>query len=138
MIRLTRRYGFPAAHVLRHASFSDAENERVYGKCANPNGHGHNYGVEVSVEGPLDRDTGRIVDPDTLDALFEDTVASRLSHRMLNDDEWFRERVPTAEHIAVAIHEALDPAIAKHTTARLAAVRVIETAKNSFVYGDLS
>ena len=60
MIALTRRYAFPAAHVLRHPSLGDAENRRIYGKCANPAGHGHNYGIEVTVSGPQDAQTGRI------------------------------------------------------------------------------
>ena len=135
MIELTRRYEFPAAHVLRHPSFSEEENRRVYGKCANPNGHGHDYGVEVTVTGPVAADTGRIVAPELLDALFENEVRARFGHRMLNECEPFRERVPTAENIATTIHECLALPLAAHTTARLVRVRVIETAKNSFSYG---
>ena len=56
-IELTRCYRFPAAHVLRSPQLSDVENERIYGKCANPNGHGHNYGLEVTLTGPLDPKT---------------------------------------------------------------------------------
>ena len=135
MIELTRRYAFPAAHVLRHPSFSEEENRRVYGKCANPNGHGHDYGVEVTVTGPLEKDTGRIVDPALLDALFESEVRTQFGHRMLNECEAFRERVPTAENIAATIHESLALPLAANTTARLVRVRVIETSKNSFAFG---
>ncbi len=135
MIALTRRYEFPAAHVLRHPSFSDEENRRIYGKCANPNGHGHDYGVEVTVSGPIDAKSGRIIEPDVLDAIFEERIHSRFAHRTLNEDEAFGGRVPTAENIAVAIHDALAPAIADHSAARLVRVRVVETRKNSFVYG---
>jgi len=78
VIELTRRYGFPAAHVLRQPSLSPEENLATYGKCANPNGHGHNYEVEVTVTGPIDERTGRILSPDLLDRIFEERVESRL------------------------------------------------------------
>ena len=105
MIRLTRCYAFPAAHVLRHGSFSEEENLRVFGKCANPGGHGHNYGVEVTVSGPVDEQTGEVVSRERLDGLVEERVLGRFSHRMLNDDPIFAERVPTAENIARMIYE---------------------------------
>ena len=134
---LTRRYRFPAAHVLAHPSFSAEENRRIYGKCANPAGHGHNYGVEVTVRGPLDPQSGRMIDPDALDAIFERQIAARFGHRMLNEDAAFAQRVPTAENVARVIHDELAPAIARTGTARLARVKVLETLRNSFVYGDL-
>jgi 6-pyruvoyltetrahydropterin/6-carboxytetrahydropterin synthase len=134
---LTRRYHFPAAHVLAHPSFSAEENRRIYGKCANPAGHGHNYGVEVCVAGPIDPRSGRVIDPDALDAIFERQIAARFGHRMLNEDAAFAQRVPTAENVARVIHDELAPAIARTGSARLARVRVIETRRNSFVYGDL-
>ena len=137
MISLTRRYGFPAAHVLAHPSFSPAENERVYGKCANPAGHGHDYGLEVTVSGEVDPRSGRIVERDALDALVGTRVLDRFSHRMLNDDPAFGERVPTAENIAAVIHDELEAPVAD-LGARLLRVRIRETRRNSFVYGDLS
>ena len=137
MIRVTRRYGFPAAHVLSHPSLSAQENDRIYGKCANPNGHGHNYGVEVTLEGPIDPLDGRIVDPQLLDSLFEEYIGSRLAHRMLNEHAWFRDRVPTAENIAQVIHRELEAPVAGCTTARVTAVRIVETRKNSFVHGEM-
>jgi len=134
---LTRRYRFPAAHVLSHASFTPEQNRRIYGKCANPAGHGHNYGVEVTVTGPVDPDSGRIIDPDQLDAIFERLVTARFGHRLLNRDPAFGERVPTGENLAQVLHAELAPAIAQAGTARLSRVRVVETRRNSFVYGDL-
>lgn len=134
---LTRRYRFPAAHVLAHPSLSPEENHRIYGKCANPAGHGHNYGVEVCVRGPIEPHSGRVIDPDALDAIFERQIAARFGHRMLNEDAVFALRVPTAENLARVIHDELAPAIARAGAARLARVRVVETRKNSFVYGDL-
>lgn len=136
MIALTRRYRFPAAHVLRAAALSDAENERVYGRCANPAGHGHDYGIEVTVTGPVDARTGRIVDPALLDALVEERVLARFGHRMLNDDPAFAARVPTAENIALVVWSELEGALASRASARVARVRVVETGRNHFEVGD--
>ena len=138
MISLTRRYEFPAAHVLRHPSLSDAENRRVYGKCANPNGHGHDYGVEVTVGGPVDAESGHIISPELLDAIFEERVGSRFGHRELNRDPAFAERVPTAENIARVLYDELGPAIAECSTARLVRVVIRETPRNTFEYGAAS
>lgn len=137
MIQLTRRYSFPAAHVLRHDSLSEAENLRVFGKCANPGGHGHNYAVEVTVAGPVDPRSGVLVSRERLDQLVAERVLSRFSHRMLNDDALFAERVPTAENIARTIYERLEQPLAREGSARLRRVRVLETRKNAFVYGEM-
>ena len=136
MIALTRRYHFAAAHVLRHPDFDDAENERVYGKCANPNGHGHSYGLEVTVTGPIDRDTGRVVEPERLDALVRAHALEGLADRFLNDQPAFRELVPTAENIALVVQAALEEPIAEETRARLLRVRVEETRRNHFECGE--
>src|SRR5262249_32962394 len=98
MIALTRRYRFPAAHVVRHPELSDAENARIYGKCANPAGHGHDYGLEVTVAGEIDPASGQIVARDRLDALVAQRVLDRFGHSLLNDDPAFAQRVPTAEN----------------------------------------
>jgi 6-pyruvoyltetrahydropterin/6-carboxytetrahydropterin synthase len=136
MITLTRRYRFPAAHVLRHPSLSDEENRRVYGKCARPNGHGHDYGVEVTVTGQLEPATGAIVPLPVLDALVQERVLDRFSHCLLNDDECFRDAVPTAENIARVIHSELALPLGERTGVRLLRVRVVETSNNHFEYGD--
>ena len=135
MIALTRRYHFAAAHVLRRDDFDEAENRRVYGKCANPNGHGHNYGVEVTVTGPVDPRSGRVVEPERLDAVVQSHVLDPLSDRYLNDEPAFRELVPTAENIARVVHAALEEPIAEETGARLLRVRVDETRRNRFECG---
>jgi 6-pyruvoyltetrahydropterin/6-carboxytetrahydropterin synthase len=136
VILLTRRYHFPAAHVLRHSSFSEAENQRVYGKCANPAGHGHNYGVEVTVAGPVDEASGRVLDPDLLDRVVAERVLDRFSHRLLNEDAAFAGLVPTAENLALVIHGDLAGPISRLGSARLARVRVLETRRNSFACGE--
>jgi 6-pyruvoyltetrahydropterin/6-carboxytetrahydropterin synthase len=138
MIEVTRRYRFPAAHVLRSDELSDAQNEAVYGLCANPNGHGHDYGVEVTVGGEVDPRSGQLCPPDALDAVFDEQVTRRFGHRLLNDDPVFADRVPTAENIARTLHERLEGPVAACCGGRLVRVRVIETRRNAFVYGDPS
>jgi 6-pyruvoyltetrahydropterin/6-carboxytetrahydropterin synthase len=138
-VQLTRRYRFPAAHVLAHPSlsFSWAESETTYGRCANPAGHGHDYGIEVTVEGPVDPHSGRVVEPELLDRIVRSRVLERFSHRMLNDDPLFRDRVPTAENIARVVHQRVAEPVSAETGARLVRVRVEETRRNSFVYGEM-
>jgi len=138
VIELTRRYGFPAAHILRQQGLSEAENLAIYDKCANPNGHGHNYGVEVTVTGPIDERTGRILSPDLLDRIFEERIESRFARRLLNDDEAFRDRVPTAENIALVIHESLADEVAKRSSAEVIRVKIVETRHNSCISGALA
>lgn len=134
MIAVTRRYRFPAAHVLRSPELAEAENERIYGKCANPEGHGHDYGVEVTVTGRVDERTGWIIPPERLDAIVEQAVVRRFGYGLLNEDECFREAVPTAENIVLAIRELLEAPVAEEG-ARLAKVRLIETRRNEFEWG---
>jgi len=134
---LTRRYRFPAAHILRHEALSDADNLRIYGKCANPAGHGHDYGLEITVAGEVDSSSGQIIARDRLDALVAERVLDRFGHRMLNEDPAFGQRVPTAENIALVIESELASAIAAaRPGARLHRVRLEETRKNSFETGD--
>ncbi len=135
MILVTRRYRFPAAHVLRHPALSDAENRRLYGKCAHPAGHGHDYGLELTLGGALDPATGQLLPEAALDAIVRERVLDRFSHALLNDLEPFREAVPTGENIARVLHEELAGPVAAGG-ARLVRVRVVETARNQFDYGD--
>ncbi len=137
-MELTRRYAFPAAHVLSHPSLSAEKNEAIYGRCANPNGHGHNYDVEVTVTGPLDERTGRIVPIELLDRIFDERIRARFSRRLLNDDEAFRDRVPTAENIALVIHESLATEVANRSGAEVVRVKIIETRNNSCTSGALA
>jgi 6-pyruvoyltetrahydropterin/6-carboxytetrahydropterin synthase len=135
MILLTRCYRFAAAHVLRHPALSETENRRVYGKCAHPSGHGHDYGLEVTVTGPVDVGTGQLADRERLDALVQARVLDRFSHRLLNDTGPFRDLVPTAENIARVAHAALAGPVAE-TGARLVRVGIVETRRNQFSYGE--
>ena len=138
MIALTRRYGFPAAHVLRHPAFDEARNRRVYGQCANLAGHGHDYGLEITVTGPVDPASGQLVDRQALDGVVRERVLERFGSRLLNEDPAFAECVPTAENIASVIHEELSQPLRTRCGARLVRVRLRETRKNSFSIGELS
>ena len=137
MIALTRRYQFSAAHVLSSPCFSEQENRRIYGRCANPGGHGHKYGVEITVTGPIDERSGQIMAPELLDQIFDERIRSRFAHRLLNRDEGFRNRVPTSENMAQLIHAGLSEPVAARSSARVLGVRVIETRRNSCTYGEL-
>jgi len=130
-IALGRRYRFVASHRLHSGKLSEAENCRVYGKCNNPYGHGHNYTVEVRVSGKVDPATGMIVNLTDLDGFVERTVIETFDHKSLNEEvEVFRERVPTTENLCIEIFERL-----KHfPLARLERVRVEETSNNAFEY----
>ena len=130
-ISLTRRYGFAASHRLHAASLSDAENQRVYGKCNNPYGHGHNYEVEVTVTGPVDSETGMIANLGELDPFVEREVIEAFDHKYINEEvPEFRTSVPTTENVCREIYRRL----AKFPAAQLERVRIEETSKNSFEY----
>lgn len=108
-MRLTRRYRFSASHRLHSDQLSAEENKRVYGKCNNPFGHGHDYVLDVSVRGPMDEATGRIVDLDTLDGLIAREVIAPMEHRNLNVEvDSFRTVAPTTENLAAEIKRRLD------------------------------
>lgn len=136
MIETTRRYRFPAAHVLASPVLPDAENRRIYGKCANPNGHGHDYGLEVTVAGSLDPETGTLVPLARLDALVRARLLDRLDHAFLNEDPWFGPLVPTAENIALVAWRELGEAVPAETGARLVRIRLHETRRNVFECGE--
>ncbi len=129
---VTRRVQFNAAHRLFNPGWSDAENARVFGVCANPNYHGHNYSLEVSVEGEIDPATGYVLDVQRLKEIVTDSVVRHLDHRNLNlDVPWFRTRIPSAENIAVTCWEVLAPAVRPATLTR---VRLWETDRNYVDY----
>ena len=130
-IHLSRRYRFSASHRLHSAQLGEEENWRVYGKCNNPFGHGHNYVVEVAVSGPVDEGTGMIANLSDLDAFVESEVIEPFDHKYLNEEiDEFREKVPTTENICIEIFNRLR----RFPRARLVRVRVEETGLNSFEY----
>ena len=128
---LTRRYRFAASHRLHSPHFSAEENQRLYGKCNNPYGHGHNYFVEVTVTGPVDPATGMIANLGELDPFVAREVIEPFDQRYLNEEvAEFQACVPTTENVAREIYRRLE----KFPLARLERVRIEETSKNSFEY----
>ena len=135
MFRVTRRYEFAASHRLHAAQLTDEENRRLYGKCNNPYGHGHNYVVEVSVRGPLDAATSRAVDPEQLDRLVAREVLEPFGHRDLNENVNFSSVVPTSENLAAEICRRLKrnwSAVFPGAWPRLERIRIAETPRNIF------
>lgn len=136
MLRLTKTYRFSASHRLHSQRLSAAENARVFGKCNNPQGHGHNYILSVSVSGEPDPSSGLLLSRSRLDALVDRTVLASLDYAHLNTDvEEFREIVPTTENLSLLIHRRLSRAWEQEfgrRSPRLDRVRVEETARNFF------
>ncbi len=111
-VKVSRKEHFNAAHRLFRADWSDAQNEKVFGKCSNPHYHGHNYELIVSVVGEPHPDTGFVYDMKLLSDLVRDNILTRFDHKNLNlDTEYFRELNPTAENIAIVIWQLLRPKI---------------------------
>jgi 6-pyruvoyltetrahydropterin/6-carboxytetrahydropterin synthase len=125
---ISKKVEFSASHICRSPQLSDAENERVYGAAANPLGHGHNYIVEVAIEGEPDPVTGMILNLRNLRDVLEERVLSVYDHRLLNREvEPFDRIVPTVENIAIDIWNRVSPHI--EGDAKLHSVRVHETSE---------
>lgn len=132
MIELTQCFEFSASHRLHVAALSDEENRRTFGKCNNPNGHGHNYQIEVTVAGPIDAKTGAVLPLPRFESVVKSEVIDRFDHRHLNSDTVeFAKLNPSVENIARVIWEILEP---KVSPAKLRRVRVWETAKTYAEY----
>jgi len=130
-VELGRRYRFAASHRLDSPQLSEAENTRIYGKCNNPHGHGHNYTVEVRFSGAIDPATGMIANLADLDAFVNERVIEPFDHRSLQDEvPVFGVAVPTTENLCMEIYQRLK----SFPKAKLEAVRVEETSNNSFEY----
>lgn len=125
MVYLTRRVEFSASHHYHNPQFSAEENKRIFGKCNNPNGHGHNYTLEVTVKGSVDEQTGFVIDLKQLKETMNREVVDALDHRYLNKEvPEFATQIPTTENIAIAIWKRLE---GKLKIARLHRVRIYET-----------
>jgi 6-pyruvoyltetrahydropterin/6-carboxytetrahydropterin synthase len=135
-IELTRKYRFSASHRLHAPQMGDAENRELYGKCNNAFGHGHNYEVAVTVRGPVEARSGRVVDPELLDGLVRREVLEPLEHRNLNEEvEAFRAAVPTSENLGREVVRRLKQnwrAVFPADGPRLERVAIAETSRNAF------
>jgi 6-pyruvoyltetrahydropterin/6-carboxytetrahydropterin synthase len=136
VIRVTRQYRFAASHRLHAAGLSEVQNQTLYGKCNNPYGHGHNYVVDVSVRGPLDQRTGRVLDIRLLDRLVAQQVLGPFDHRNINTEvESLESLVPTSENLARDICRRLQQnwsAVFPGEWPRLEKIRIAETPRNIF------
>ncbi len=125
MVFLTRKAEFSASHYYHNPEFTPEENQRIFGKCNNPNGHGHNYTLEVTVKGQVDPRSGFVVDLKELKDIMNREVIDALDHRFLNKEvPEFSSAIPTTENLAISIWDRLK---AKLSVAELHRVRVYET-----------
>jgi 6-pyruvoyltetrahydropterin/6-carboxytetrahydropterin synthase len=131
-VAVFRREHFNAAHRLYNPAWDDARNAQVFGKCALPHYHGHNYELEIKVTGKPDKKTGYVMDLKELSDLVKKEVLGKFDHKNLNlDTEEFKELNPTAENIAIVIYEILRPHIDKKKDLQ---IRLYETPRNFVEY----
>lgn len=131
-VAVYRREHFNAAHRLYNPDWDDAMNQKVFGKCALPHFHGHNYELEVKLTGKPDKKTGYVMDMKLLSDLIKKEIHARFDHKNLNlDTKEFKNLNPTAENIAVVIYKLLRPHIAKKMDLH---IRLYETPRNFVEY----
>jgi 6-pyruvoyltetrahydropterin/6-carboxytetrahydropterin synthase len=131
-VTITRRLHFSAAHRVHNPELSDDENRRLFGKCNNPNWHGHNYILDVSVKGEMDEKTGYVVDLTSIKETVQHHVIAKVDHRNLNlEVDFLRDIIPTTENFVVAIWRVLEPAL---KPARLTKLVLWETVNNYVEY----
>ncbi len=132
MIYVTRREVFSASHRLFNPNFSDEKNNRLFGKCNNVNGHGHNYILEVIVAGEVDPNTGYVIDLKVLKEIIKKNVISKVDHKNLNlDVDFLTDAIPTAENIAIGIWNQL---VDKMPSGKLYSIKLYETENNYVEY----
>jgi 6-pyruvoyltetrahydropterin/6-carboxytetrahydropterin synthase len=131
-VYLTRRETFAAAHRLFKSELSEKENYELFGKCSNPNWHGHNYTLEVTVAGEVDKETGFVIDIKKLKEIMLQFVISKVDHKNLNlDTDFMKGIIPTSENITIAIWNQLTDKI---PGGKLFSVKLYETENNYFEY----
>ena len=132
MIFITRKHEFSAGHRLFNPDFSDEKNEATFGLCNNPNGHGHNYVLEVTLSGEVCDDTGMVFDLKELKKLTQREIIDKVDHKNLNVDvDFLKGIIPTAENLAIKFWEILEPKISK---GRLYEIKLYESERNYVVY----
>jgi 6-pyruvoyltetrahydropterin/6-carboxytetrahydropterin synthase len=132
MVYVTRKGQFSAAHRLYNPSWSDEKNAAVFGKCNNPNGHGHNYEIEVTVAGVPPPETGMVIDLKKLADIIEVEIIDRVDHKHMNEDvDFLKGCIPTAENMAMAFWKILEPKI---NEGRLVSIRLAESGNNIVEY----
>jgi len=131
-VAVFRKEHFNAAHRLFNPLWDDAVNRKIFGKCANPNFHGHNYDLIVKITGEVDKETGYVMDMKVLSDLIKEEVLDIFDHKNLNEDvSYFKQLIPTAENICITIYNILRPKI---DSALEVQVRLYETERNFVEY----
>ncbi|MFP4059258.1 MAG: 6-pyruvoyl trahydropterin synthase family protein [Bacteroidales bacterium] len=134
MIYLTRRERFSSSHRLFKREWSDKKNLEVYGKCSNPNWHGHNYELFVTVKGEVNPDVGYLIDLKSLGMIIREHVIEKLDHRNINlDVDFMKGKIASTENLAIAIWKELNPHV-KKMGAKLHKIRISETENNYVEY----
>ena len=132
MIFITRKIEFSAGHRLFNPNFSDEQNKATFGLCNNPNGHGHNYVLEVTLSGEVCNDTGMVFDLKELKKLIQREIIDKVDHKNLNVDvDYLKGIIPTAENLAIKFWELLEPKITK---GRLHEIKLYESERNYVTY----
>ncbi|MBK9391635.1 MAG: 6-carboxytetrahydropterin synthase [Bacteroidetes bacterium] len=134
MIYLTRRERFCAAHRMFREDWPDDKNKKVFGKCSNPNWHGHNYILWVTVKGNVSDEHGFVVNINTLKLIIQERIIEKLDHKNINlDVDFMKGKIATTENLAVAIWNELKPHI-EIDGALLHCIKIAETENNSIEY----
>ena len=132
MVYVTRREIFSASHRLFNPNLSEEENNSLFGKCNNPNGHGHNYTLEVTICGEVNPKTGYLIDLKQLKQIIIENVINKVDHKNLNlDVDFLAGKIPTAENIAIAVWDELENKI---PNGKLYSIRLLETENNYIEY----
>ena len=132
MIYITRKLEFCASHRLFNPEYSDEKNAQVFGLCNNPNGHGHNYVMEVTVKGEVHPETGMVLDLKALKQLVNEEIILKVDHKNLNVDVPFlKDVIPTAENLAIRFWEVLEP---KLDSGELYEIKLYESERNFVIY----
>jgi len=136
-VYVTRKVHFNAAHRLFNPTFSDAENERVYDRCNNLYGHGHNYDIEVTLKGIVDKEIGYVFDLKQLDQMLSEEILSKVDHKHLNFDvDMLKNMIPTAEVLAIVFWEVIEKRLAElaNPSLTLYEVKLFESERNFVRY----
>ncbi len=134
MIYLTRRERFSSAHRLFKEEWDDAKNEEVFGKCSNPNWHGHEYVLFVTVKGEVDSETGYVINLKELSSIIKEFVIDKLDHKNINVEvDFMKKKMASTENLAIAIWKQLERPV-NDAGAQLHCVKIVETENNSVEY----
>jgi 6-pyruvoyltetrahydropterin/6-carboxytetrahydropterin synthase len=134
MIYLTRREQFSAAHRMFRPDWSDEKNFEVFGKCSNPNWHGHNYVLKVTVKGEISDEQGFVMNLEKLKKIIRERIIEKIDHRNINlDVDFMKDKIPTTENLVMAIWDEMKPSIEKEGVS-LHCIRIEETENNSVEY----